>query len=869
MELISLDGEWTLTHEERTINIPIEVPGSVFEALLENQKIQDPFYGKNETEVAWVYNSDWKFEREFEVKADFLEYKKVILRFKGIDTIAEVYLNDELLAHTKNMFIQYDFDVKTKLKKGMNKLKVTIRSPTNYALEEIKKQKFKLRTSDSLPGIPYLRKAQFSFGWDWGPKLPDIGIWKSVELVGYNDLIIDSIYPIQKFQYNIDPSAIKDSEDISKIKIESINLKININLISDLEDIVSLGYKLKAELIGPDGKQQSKDSQLKNKEQTIEMQIKDPQLWWTHDLGTPNLYELKISILNKGIIDSKSLKIGFREIKLIRKQDKWGETFYFSLNGVPVFAKGANWIPIDSFITRGKKLDLYEMNIKYAKEANMNMIRVWGGGVYEDDLFYDICDNLGFLVWQDFPFACAIYPPTEEFNDNVKLEAIQNIKRLRHHPSLALWCGNNENEQLFPVLVRVSDIQDSKDISKFEKGYIDLFERMIPSLVDQYDPSHQYWPSSPSNGGGNKKRGYKDSNSPNEGDSHFWQVWHAGAPFTAYRDFDSRFMSEYGFESFPSIKTIETFCPPDQYEFNSPIMRNHQKNWAGNRKIKRYMKKRFIFPKNFEKQVILSQITQAEAIEYGIEHWRRNRNEFHCMGSLYWQLNDCWPVASWSSLDYYGRWKALHYIAKRAYRPFFASVMEEPKKVEFWVTNDLRFSKEGTLKWSILNAEEKTLISGSEKVKIPPCTSILVETVDVRAINKTKDEMRNNIIFYSLEDSEQNGFEPFHGFRLFEKPKNFPLRDPGLSYKIEEIESNNKNERYYSMMITSKNIALYVYVYSEIVDFVASDNYFSLAPAESRKIILRISLPDFIKTEISGVKITDIFKEGSLYNLFK
>ncbi len=869
MELISLDGEWTLTQEERNINIPIEVPESVFEALLINQKIEDPFYGENESKVAWVYNSDWKFEKEFVINAEFLECKNILLRFKGIDTIAEIYLNNELLGHTNNMFVSYDIDVKSKLKEGINKLKVIIKSPTNYALEEIKKHKFKLRAADSLLGIPYLRKAQFSFGWDWGPQLPDIAIWKSVELIGYNELKIDSIYPVQKFKYNIDPLKIKNSEEISKINVETVNLKVNLEISSKLNDIESLGYKIKVELTSPDGIQHSKSVTLKDKNQTIEMDISNPQLWWTHDLGTPNLYELKVSIHDKDQIDSQNLKIGFRDIRLIRELDHWGETFYFLLNGVPVFAKGANWIPIDSFIPRGKKLGLYQMTLNYAKEANMNFIRIWGGGIYEDDLFYDICDSLGILVWQDFSFACAVYPPTSEFNENVKIEAIQNIKRLRHRPSLALWCGNNENEFLFSSLVGISEIQDPKDIAKFEKSYFEIFEKILPELIKKYDPNHPYWPSSPSNGGGEKERGYIESNTPNKGDSHFWQVWHNGAPFTAYREFNSRFMSEYGFQSFPSMKTIETFSPPEQYHFNSPIMKSHQKNWAGNKKIKRYIKKRFLFPQNFEHQVLLSQITQAEAIEYGIEHWRRNRNEFHCMGSLYWQLNDCWPVASWSSLDYYGRWKALHYIAKRAYQPFFVSAMEEPKKVELWVINDLRVSKKGTLNWSILNAEGKTLINGLKKVEIPPCSSLLVETIDVEVINKTREEMCNNIIFYSLEDSEQNGFEPFYGFRLFEKPKNFPLKDPGLSYKIKKINSNNKNERYYSMTITSKNIALYVYIYSEIVDLIASDNYFSLKPTESRVIILRISLPDFIKTQISGVKIIDVFKVSSLFDIIK
>ncbi len=866
VENISLNGIWKLNHKKKSIDITAQVPGSVFEALIENNIIEDPFYGNNEHKMSWVYESDWCYETKFDVKSDFLEHSTILLRFQGIDTIAEVYLNGELLGTTENMFRVYDFEVTSRLKANSNELKVLIRSPTKNAREEIKKYKNRLVTSiEALPGAPYLRKGQYSFGWDWGPKLPDIGIWQSVELIGFNNLRITSIYPIQTITYK-DPRIIKNLKESSFIA-ESVKLNVKIEVDSIIENIGNLNYTIRVEL-----KTQEKDIyfnevSLKEKNQIVELTLDEPHLWWTHELGVPYLYDLTVTILNDGeIIDKRSQKLGIRDIQLIRNPDKWGETFYFTLNNIPIFAKGANWIPIDSFIPRGKKLGLYRKNLKSAKIANMNMVRVWGGGIYEDDLFYELCDELGILVWQDFPFACAVYPHHEEFIENFKKEAIQNIKRIRHHPSLALWCGNNEIEQLWKALLFMSNINDPDMISRFKNSYIDLFERILPELVNKYDSTRPYWPSSPSNGGIRDQIEYVDPNSPDKGDSHFWKVWHGGASFSSYRKFNSRFMSEYGFESFPSLKTIATFCPPEQFDFYSPIMNNHQKNSAGNKKIMRYMRRRFTIPKKFEQQIILSQITQAEAIEYGVEHWRRNRNDFHCMGSLYWQLNDCWPVASWSSLDYFIRWKALHYFAKRFYQPIFPSVKEGENEIEFWITNDLTKESEVQLDWKILNSECKILRNGTYDAIVSPCYSLKVGTLDVSNINYENSIMRNNIIFYKLRDKQNENEITYHGFRLFDSPKNFSLYKPELSYEFEDI-SDEKPE--FKVTINSKNIALYVYIESNIVDFIASDNFFSMEQ-ESR--IITIKNINFLNNKdklINHQELRTLFKVSSLYDLIK
>ena len=880
VEKIPLNSNWKLIHEGKSINLPMEVPGTVFEALIENKIIENPFYGMNEHDMAWVYDSDWIYELSFDVNPDFLEHLQILLIFHGLDTIAEVKLNDTLLGLADNMFKTHEFNVKSLLKTHSNKLTIKFKSPTEEAREKIEKHGANLNTGyAALPGVPYLRKAQYSFGWDWGPRLPDIGIWKPVELIGFDDAKINNINGIQAFKYNKNPLEIKDTREISILKIESVELQLNIEFDVESDNLETLGYSVKIDLTSPNGLVQSKETPLKSKNQSIDFYLENPEVWWTHDLGEPNLYNIDVSIQSEQVIDSHSQKLGIRDLRLIRNPDEWGETFYFLLNGVPVFAKGANWIPIDSFIPRGNKLGLYQLNLNHAKEANMNMVRIWGGGIYEDDLFYDICDEFGIIVWQDFPFACAVYPYHEEFVKNVKEEAIQNIKRIRYHPSLALWCGNNEVEQLMiPLMIESAllgqdqlaafrsetlDPSQQQKIAAYEDNYLNIFEKIFPELLEELDPTHQYWPSSPSNGSFVYTKNKQNPNSPDKGDSHFWNVWHGGASFSAYRKFNSRFMSEYGFESFPPMKTIRIYCPPEQYNITSPIMENHQKNQAQNRKLRVYTRKQFSFPKKFESQILLSQLAQAEAIQYGVDHWRQNRNNYHCMGSLYWQLNDCWPVASWASIDYFGRWKALHYYAKRFYNPIFPSVKETKETVEFWLTNALRTSTKGVFEWKIFNSDGKILKEGTKNTSILPCSSLKIDNADVSGINPDKSTMRNNVIFYSFTKDT----ESYRGCRLFDAPKNFPLKNPDISYSIEKIIGTSGEKTNYKVSINAKQIALFVHVESNAADFVASDNFFALEPGESRIISLRIEKILKSGENIPEQELIKSFQVKSLFDL--
>jgi beta-mannosidase len=859
----TLNGDWNLKEKNGDIKSVVDVPGSVFEALIINKLIDDPFYGNNEQVAKEIYDYDWVFERKFDLDDNLITYKNLVLKFKGIDTFAEVLLNGTLLGTTDNMFRMYKFDIRSVVRKKDNILKVIIKSPVQKTKDFVDEYGVKLKTTHGMAGVPYIRKAQYSFGWDWGPVLPDIGIWKDVIIEAFDDLKIDSYYIDMDFSYNKDQKTPSDPQEYHGLNIDRVALTISTQLSEKIESDDAYEFMLKCSIKGPDEISQEQVHHLSESELKIPFSIEYPYLWWTHDLGKPNLYELDLSLYYKNAkVDFVQSKFGIREIKLVRNKDKWGETFYFTLNGIPIFAKGANWVPIDSFIPRGKKRGQYIRNIQNCVAVGFNFIRVWGGGVYEDDLFYDLCDEQGILVWQDLPFACAIYPIHRKFIDNVIQELIENVIRLRNHPSLALWCGNNEIEQLWIWLLLYAELKDSELRKEYENGYLNLFKEIIPNLIRKYDPQRSYWPSSALDNYDRSKELSANPNNPESGDSHFWKVWHGGASFKSYRKFDSRFMSEFGFESFPSIKTIKDFCPDEELYLDSPIMENHQKNEGGNQKIMRYMRKRFNIPKAFEKQIILSQITQAEAIQYGVEYWRQNRNDFHCMGSLYWQLNDCWPVASWSSFDYYGRWKALHYFARRFYAPLIPSVREYRESVEMWITNDYPSPQSVNYFWRFYDNQGKLLIKGCYEVEVPSCYSKCLETVEISELQS--DSKRENIIlFYGIDGETLTS-----GMRLFDAPKRFELKNPVLTWDFEKINANFKGLKG-QIKIKTKNIALYVHITSDEYDFIASDNFFSMEPNEERTIIID-NIKQLQKDNSKTQNIAkEVFKVSSLFDLLE
>jgi beta-mannosidase len=563
------------------------------------------------------------------------------------------------------------------------------------------------------------------------------------------------------------------------------------------------------------------ESAFKGKQGRASLTIKHPDLWWPAGMGEQPLYEVSVILKtpNGEVLDRREQRVGLRTLRLLRRKDAWGECFQFEANGIPFYAKGANWIPADTFVRRLSEGDCRRL-LESAVAANMNMLRVWGGGIYEEDIFYDWCDRLGICVWQDFIFACSSYPTFDkEFMDNVKAEAEDNVRRLRHHACLALWCGNNELEQ-----GAVAEKWDKRHMSW--RDYCKLFDRLLPQVVNRLDPVRDYWPSSPHSPAGDRN----DFNNPSCGDAHLWDVWHGRKPFEWYRTAAHRFCSEFGFQSFPEPKTVYGYTQPDDRNITGRVMEHHQRCGIGNTVIMTYLLDRFRMPKDFDGTLWLSQILQGLAIKYAVEHWRRIKPRN--MGALYWQLNDCWPVASWASIDYHGRWKALHYMARRFFAPLLVSGVEDRENgtVDVVVTSDLREPCDGTLRWALTNVVGETLKQGSEKLRIAPMKSRRRRRLVV-AKEREKYGDRDLILWLSLV---VNGEAVSSNTVTFAKPKQMDLVDP-------RIVARMTTERDGSVLLRlhARHPAFYVWLELEGMDARFSDNFFDLGANAKTEVIIR------------------------------
>ena len=813
MITVLLNQNWSMRDKSWETYIPAFVPGDLYSDLLKNGKMEDPYYRDNELDALKLSEREYEYRTVFSVGDDICGKDRVLLRFEGIDTLADVFLNGERLGYADNMHRTWEYDVKSVLRKGENTLSVEFHSPTEYIRARYEEKRLD-GTSDAMRGFPYLRKAHCMFGWDWGPRLPGVGLWRPVSLVGYDTARIDSTYVTQKHSEGI--VELHTRVELQTASAEDFIYGEEDGLLFKAEPELK-GLFVKVEVYDPEG------ALVTTGDGVTPIQIEHPRLWWPAGFGEQPLYTVKVSLYQgETLLDVWERRLGLRTMTMATEPDEYGEKFAHKVNGVEVFAMGADYIPEDNLIARTNKERTRRL-LEDAKLANHNCIRVWGGGYYPEDWFYDICDELGLMVWQDFMFACAVYDLSEAFEANIVAEFKDNIKRLRHHASLGLWCGNNEMEQFVKQGVWVNSPKEQSD-------YVKMYEYILPKVLKELDPETFYWPASPSSGGC-----FDEPNDEKRGDVHYWDVWHGNKPVTEYRKFHFRYLSEFGFQAFPSVKTIETFTRPEDRNIYSYVMEKHQRNAAANGKISNYMAQTYLYPTAFDTVVYASQLLQAQAIRYGVEHFRRWRGR--CMGAVVWQLNDCWPVASWSSIDYYGRWKALHYYEKRFFAPVLLSCEEEGiltqdtnpnaepyevvKSVRFNVSNESMKERNVTVEWQLRDAAGTVKETTKTEVSVPELSAVWME----REVLPQASLYEDHVSYRLLENGEVIG----EGSVLFCQPKYYKFENPKLAFRVEGDE----------IAVTAEAYAKDVEILNENEDLLLSDNYFDMEPGVHRVKVLR------------------------------
>lgn len=783
--ILLLNDRWKMNKSGCSEKLDCCVPCSVYKTLIEHGKIPDPYYRENEFISTEICDDDYDFSTEFEASAELLGNSRVILRFDGIDTLADVFVNDCFVGSADNMHRIWEFDVKKAVKAGRNKIVVKIKSPNKYIAEKHAERPL-WGVDTTMEGYTHIRKAHCMFGWDWGPKLPDMGIWRNVTLLALSYRRITDVHFTQIHNEN------------------NVELKCDVNAECSENHIVRL------EVTSPDGEIiADKKAGTEHGKCVIKCNIENPQLWWANGYGDQPLYKCRVILENASgeTVDEDVKRIGLRTLTISQDKDQWGEEFCFKLNGKKIFAMGANYIPEDQIVTRCSE-ERTRYLLEQCKKANFNFIRVWGGGYYPDDYFYDYCDENGLIVWQDFMFACSTFLLTDEFRNTVIEEVRDNIVRLRNHPSLGLWCGNNEIESMWEGWGIPDDPQSKAD-------YLTQFEEIIPEIIKELSPEIFYWPSSPSSGGG-----FNNSSSNHAGDMHYWDVWHNFKPIEAFRQYYYRFCSEYGFESVPSIKTIETFADENKGDFDlmSPVMEAHQKCVEGNEKIMFYLAQMTRYPYSFKRLIYSSQLVQADCIRSNVEHMRRARGR--CMGSAYWQVNDSNPVISWSSIDYFNRWKGLHYYARKFYAPVLLSVDDSDLlHLVFNISNETMSDFSGKIIWNIRNNRAEVLEGGEMDAECLQLSACDIGSIDLSMYLKNRDDMRDKYLEYCLV-SENRIIS--RGTTIFVRPKEFVFLPPKIQYRL-----NEKEDRFI-LEFSADNFVKSVCLDLNDGDCVFSDNWFDI-----------------------------------------
>ena len=789
---------WTFNRQNETKKHKATIPGTVHTDLFQNQLIPDPFFGTIEKQLQWIENENWEYETHFTLSRSELKNQNIDLEFEGLDTYATIYLNGIAVLEANNMFRKWTIPAKSHLKIGTNHLKVVFHSAVQKGNEEAKKLSYTLPEKERV----FVRKAQYQFGWDWGPRFVTAGIWKPVQLKFWNSAKIESV----KYEQKVLNESVADLDFIFTIFAEK-----------------SGKYQIK---LG----QKPFPFVLKKGQNVVKvpLSIPNPILWWSNGLGVPHQYAFRFSLeQNQQKIEDKELKIGLRTIELIQEKDQIGSSFYFKLNGKPVFMKGANIVPPDSFLPRVSDSTYFSL-VENVKKANMNMLRVWGGGVYFDDAFYEACDANGILVWQDFMFACAMYPGDEKFIKNIKQEVIDNVNRLQNHPSIAIWCGNNENDEGWHNWGWQKQFNYSKaDSTQIWNDYKKVFHEIIPQTLDSLLPKEKniYWSSSPSKGWGRKE-------SLTQGDIHYWGVWWGKEPFEMYEKKVGRFVSEYGFQGMPNLETLQKVMNKEDLNFTSEAFKNHQKHPTGFETITEYMTRDFLIPTSMEKYNYVSQLLQARGMKIAIEAHRLAKP--YCMGSLYWQLNDCWPVTSWSTLDYYGNWKAAHYQVKESFAPILLAVTENADGISIIGSNDNLEVKEGIVTAKLIDFSGKELWTASKECILDVERNTTCMQISYKELPKFKKEKTVLLMEFT---SNQKKTVAYH---YFVKPKELQLEKPTIELKIVG-----------ETLIGLKTNTLVKNVYLEANSAFFEENYFDLIPG----------IPKIIKTKKppQEIKVLSLF----------
>ncbi|MEZ0470109.1 beta-mannosidase [Luteimonas salinilitoris] len=799
-------------HPEAAAWLPARVPGTVQTDLMAAGVVPDPFVGANEGAIQWVGLSDWQYRSRFKVDAATLARGHVELLFDGLDTFAEVRLNGKPLLDADNMFRRWRVDAKPLLRRGENVLEVTFRSPIKKLQPWLAQQPYALPGGyDSAFGdepdgrlvTTYVRKAPYHFGWDWGPRIVTAGIWKHVRLEAWDAVRVEGMHVSQQ-----------------RVDARAAQLEAQI----ELEAGASGPVQIVLEVRDPDGATVARierDAVVDPGRNRIDLplRIADPRRWFPFGYGAQDRYTFAATLRDaNGDLHTVQRTTGLRTVELRREKDQWGKSMEFVVNGIPIFAKGANLIPLDSFPTRVDEARM-RRTLLDAREANMNMLRMWGGGHYQDDRFYELADELGVMIWQDFMFGGAIPPYDVEFRENTRQEAIEQVKRLRDHPSIVMWCGNNEVQtgwQNWGDRVKFKQSIDPEERSRIERGMTTLFGGVFREVVALYDPDVPYWATSP----GTDFDGAADQS--DDGDMHYWQVWGGSKPVEAYLDVDTRFLSEYGLQSFPDMRTIRAFAGPQDMDPESPVMRAHQKydSGNGNQRLLLYIRREFGEPKDFESFVYLSQLMQAEGIGLAASHLRASRPQ--AMGSLYWQFNDVWPGASWSGVDYYGRWKALNHHARRFYAPELAAALRKDGMTTLSLVSDRTEPLAAHWRLRVLDFDGKEQGRHEQAVTLPPLSSTRAGRFSDAQLLGDADPKRSFAVFELLD-----------GERVLSRQLVFFDAAKRLALPAAQVRSDwQADGDGFALTLSSDTLARDVWLSFGDLDVRVSDNAFHLLPGE-------------------------------------